>query len=604
MIISVVDNIGNIKIQDLRRLISIFLNEYVDKDVVFPFVKSTDDALLLKLQEGKSYEAYCDGELVGFINSQLLSSGLERHAYINMMVFNPKFIANGVDSMLFEELEHYLISLDIQYITVDIPAPACKVVDWFIGKGFRKTLCSKRSDTSFYTYSLHKSLSDKSKWNSIFYCAYTFHLTKMQAMMRHEGDGEHSAIHRFVSSFKYRLKSYLYGPLQQMTLNKITKKQKARVVFFASCLSMWKYQFLYELMKDDDRYEPYIVLSPFVNYSLSQQKEDLRKLRDYFDKRATKYIDYDFSQPALDVRKVLNPDILFYPQPYLKCLNKKHRFNCFQDKLLAYYPYGFFTEKAAWVYNNQFLNIAWKLFYATDMHLTEAKKVAANKGRNVEVVGYPGADEFSLLEHKDPWKKGAHRKRIIWAPHFSINARLTSQSNFLWMADFMLQVAEEYSDKIQLAFKPHPRLKSELYKLESWGKAKTDSYYEKWATMENGQLETGGFIDLFYFSDAMVHDSASFTVDYHYTQKPVMFVSKHIEGHKMTLGNFGKKAIDMHYIGTNIEEIRSFIENVVLEGNDTMREERSNFYQKYLLPPNGKTAAQNTLNRMTEILFK
>ena len=114
--------------------------------------------------------------------------------------------------------------------------------------------------------------------------------------------------------------------------------------------------------------------------------------------------------------------------------------------------------------------------------------------------------------------------------------------------------------------------------------------------MENTQIETGQFVDLFMTSDAMVHDSGSFAVEYHYSKKPVMFVSKDMTPVLSTLSDFGKKAYGLHYIGGDEAAIRRFIDKVVLGGDDPMREQREQFFSDYLLPPEGKSVAQNMLD--------
>ena len=157
----------------------------------------------------------------------------------------------------------------------------------------------------------------------------------------------------------------------------------------------------------------------------------------------------------------------------------------------------------------------------------------------------------------------------------------------------MQDVAEKYADKIQFVFKPHPRLFSELCRHDDWGKEKAKAYYDKWDAMENGQLQTGEFIDLFMTSDAMIHDSGSFTVEYHYSGKPVMYVADNIEEQILNKNELGEKAMRLHYIAKTKQDIIDFIENVVLNGEDPMKQGREQFKQDYLLPPNGKTVAQN-----------
>ena len=242
--------------------------------------------------------------------------------------------------------------------------------------------------------------------------------------------------------------------------------------------------------------------------------------------------------------------------------------------------------------------MAWKLFYSTELHRKDAIQYSMNKGKNVEIVGYPNADNFLSGTYRNVWKKqNTPKKRIIWAPHYTIfSGGYLCQSNFLSIAENMIDLAKNYTDKIQFAFKPHPKLYTELCNHKDWGKQKAEAYYQQWQTMENTQLESGEYIDLFMTSDAMIHDSSSFTVEYHYSQKPVMFITNNYEEHLEGKSEFGKLAMEQHYIGKDQEDIIQFIENVVLKGNDPMKAGREDFFKQYLFPPNGKTVAQNTMD--------
>lgn len=386
---------------------------------------------------------------------------------------------------------------------------------------------------------------------------------------------------------------------QKTLLSKIQKKDKISIVFFAMNLPMWRYQTLYEALSKYPRFNVHVVLSPCISFSKEQQRKDMELLKSFFNKKGIGYIDYNFNDNIpYDVRRLLNPDILFYPQPSFNLLNKEHDSSTFKNKLLCYYPYAFWTALSDWSYDKPFHNIAWKLYYSTDLHKKDAMNIAHNKGKNVVVVGYPNADNFLYTPIVDVWKPQKNRKkRLIWAPHFTIikERSLVAHSNFLWMAYFMLDIAKRYSDKIQIAFKPHPRLLTELYMHPDWGKEKADAYYERWKNLENGQLDDGEFKDLFMTSDGMIHDSGSFTVEYHYSLKPVMYITKDKDTYANTLSEFGKLALDAHYFGKSEKDIISFIEHRILEGDDNMYPIRKQFYDQYLLPPNGKSVTENTI---------
>ena len=93
-------------------------------------------------------------------------------------------------------------------------------------------------------------------------------------------------------------------------------------------------------------------------------------------------------------------------------------------------------------------------------------------GGNCVVTGYPTADLFDSTKAvgKD-WKmKNDELKRVIWAPHHTIegNTKLIQFSTFLLYYDVMQDIVEEYKDKVQFVFKPHPLLKPALYAHPEW----------------------------------------------------------------------------------------------------------------------------------------
>lgn len=377
---------------------------------------------------------------------------------------------------------------------------------------------------------------------------------------------------------------------------RLRRKEQINVVFVAMSLSMWRYQNLYETISKHPRFKATIVVLPCMTYEEKQQQKNVEELVAYFSEKECHFVIGDKSSTNNTIKE-LNPDILFYPQPYSNYLEEKYGHKNFRFRLLCYYPYAFWMSKGQWSYDQPLHNYAWKLFYPTELHRKDAKAFSLNRGRNIEVVGYPNADAFLSSLHCCVWKpQDKVKKRIIWAPHFTITPSYVNQSNFLWMADLMLEMTNRYFDKIQFVFKPHPRLFTELCKYEKWGEERTRKYYAKWESRSNTQLVSGEFIDLFMTSDAMIHDSGSFCVEYHYSGNPVMYIANNFEEQVEEKGEFGQLAMRQHYIGKNEQDIINFIENVVLTGNDPMKQGREEFVKQYLLPPNGKTVAENTMD--------
>lgn len=393
---------------------------------------------------------------------------------------------------------------------------------------------------------------------------------------------------------------------QRNAIRSIEKKNNATVLFLVSNLSMWRCQNLYNLLSGDERFTPHIAIVPFSTYSEEQKESNLNLLRDYFSDLQVPFWDLSaMHDPFSFVQNEIAPDILFFPQPFSGVIGKDLDFSLFEKKLLCYSPYGINTFEQPWIFNLRFSNVAWKLYFPSDVDRVCAKKYAYNKGRNMVIVGSTTADRYSVDSLPEGiWKEsGAGKKKIIWAPHFSINEDgYLHRASFLTLAEPMLRLCEKYRDTIQFAFKPHPRLVSELYKHPDWGPLKTDTYFAEWSRHENTQLETGGFIDLFLTSDGMIHDCGSFTAEYHYTGKPALFITDDKGSIEEMMTGLGKAALNAHYFGKTIEDIEEFLDHVILKGEDPKKHDREEFHDTYLLPPHGRNAAENIYEDLLESL--
>lgn len=396
----------------------------------------------------------------------------------------------------------------------------------------------------------------------------------------------------------------VYPSILKKRVREVAAKQHIKVVFFAMNVAMWHYKGVYDLLSRDERFECHIVLTSARQNLPEQRTAAMKALRNFFDTQGTDYIDFDDERDeGYDVKGNIDPDIVFYPQPYDDQYVPRHSYFNFTSRLICYIPYSVNVIKDyRLLCDLPIHNLAWKVYCPLKADQEMARRLARNHGRNWVVSGYHNLDNYLSDDVNDVWKiKDRAVKRLIWAPHFSIipeSTWLKSRSNFLWMAKPMLDIAERYNGRLQIAFKPHPWLKAELYKHPDWGKARTDDYYSRWADMANTQLETGAFVDLFKSSDAMIHDSASFTAEYLFVNKPVAFVTTDFERIREDHSEFGRAALDQHYLVHNVDEVQAFIEQVVLGGEDTMRDGRTRFFETVLKPNVSGTTSRFIVNDM------
>lgn len=409
--------------------------------------------------------------------------------------------------------------------------------------------------------------------------------------------------------FLFQKKIRRHRKMGEKAARQLRDKKVINVAFLLTIPGMWKLDYVFKALQNDKRFHPYVVIFPYSNFKNFEKEEiwkTIRRTEDFIKSRGYEYvIPYDNRKRTWeDVHQTLNPDIVFFTTPYRDILPQYYVYN-FADKLTFFVPYSFQAMNAYKLDYDQISHSLYTAVFAeSPMHMEYAKKYDRDGGKNYVVTGYPGTEVYLHKDYiaKDVWKPQTHRKkRVIWAPHHTIEAGDEFQSStFLDVCDEMLQLADKYKDTIQFAFKPHQLLKFKL--LQLWGEERTNAYYRKWAEMGNTQLEEADYRDLFIHSDAMMHDSGSFTVEYLFVNKPVMYLVKDNQQPQQLFNTFGEKAFQQHYHAHSVEDIENFLKEVVLKGNDPMKADREKFYSDYLAPIGGKMPSENIVEYIKNLI--
>lgn len=398
-------------------------------------------------------------------------------------------------------------------------------------------------------------------------------------------------MHNPLSIF-HRLEYYLLSPFYQdyilpIKVRRVRNKRSISVLFVLNELGAWKTETLYKKMLGHPRFITKLLLVPTI-----ESPDAIDVLKAYLNNKGYKYD--VVSDDEKEIKECYSSDIIFYQKPYEGQMEDKYFYLYHLDSLFCYVLYGFRNRNYPQIKKYKFIKFIWQFYAENEKVIEESVPVFSTKAKNMVNTGLPFMDD--LLQDKsfydNPWKECGNKKKIIYAPHHTIFSDLYEYATFLDYCDFMLEMAEKYKDKVQWAFKPHPVLKSKLYSI--WGKEKTDSYYKKWESLDNGQVSYGEYMGLFKHSDAMIHDCGSFRLEYLYTGNPVMFLQKgEVLNDYMNWQT--EEALNLHYKGYNMDDIEGFIKDVI-NGNDKLKDKRKDFVDTYLTPPNGKSACDNIIN--------
>ena len=367
---------------------------------------------------------------------------------------------------------------------------------------------------------------------------------------------------------------------------RLSMKKRIKVGFLVYSSSIWPYEEIYKLMDSDERFDPIVVIVGLDDGTKKTIQEQYEITKTWFENNSYRCIGV-LNENEEKNWKSFQFDIVFSAIPYTNILPRKFEFGELNvSTLLIYTPYGVaINEMSDRYFNMKIHNIAWYLFYETNIQKEMGEKYALNKGKNIVVSGYPKIDKLikkKSTEYSYLWKGNDKAKRIIYAPHHSLMREESRYATFDDNYLFVLDYARNHINETSWIIKPHPLLKKATiqYGLFS-SEAEYDAYLAEWEKLPNAKVVLNGdYFDYFVSSDAMILDSESFLFEYQYTHKPLLFLTRETQ----TFNVFGEMLLDILYkcSGNDYESISDFVNSVVINGNDTMFEKRQTFFDNHL----------------------
>lgn len=387
-------------------------------------------------------------------------------------------------------------------------------------------------------------------------------------------------------------------------INYNSGKAPLNVLFLCPDKDVFCLEKLFHLMEKSVEFKPVVGVFPYehVDPKIKFDASKYEKIVQWLEQKQMKYVPlYDFEKNEYLSLKKFQPDIVFFNST-LGLKNTDRFLAEASNAITCFVPYGYFLSNSQkFIFDTDFHLKMTYLFWESSVSLAMSEHYARNKGENSFFAGYPKLDPFfDGHSPENVWKEqSVAKKKIVWAPHHSIenDPDHYGYSCFNELADVMLELAEKYRDKAQFAFRPHPLLRSRLNADERWGEQKTTEYYHKWEQRENTQFSNGDYVDLLLTSDAMIGDSVSFMCEYSAIDKPYLYtVRDDTVSHKFN--ELGKDVFNrlLYKAPPLSEKIESFLQDVVLNGNDPLSEKRRTFTKENLLSPDGKNAAENIFN--------
>ena len=371
---------------------------------------------------------------------------------------------------------------------------------------------------------------------------------------------------------------------------KLKNKEKIKVAFVLYSASMWSCDDLYQMFEDDDRFEPSVVVCKFDFDSNKKTWPTYVQSRQFFEQKGYRLRTVADDTPKNKGWQALGcPDIIFYLTPYSSMFPVAVNQSYMPAKVLTIYiPYSYMLVKAEEKFNKAGFIYSWRHFCDSEIYRKLLVNYSKLLDQNTKFVGYPKMDTFFEPCNKDPkelWKlAGEGQKKIIYAPHHSLKDLDYCSSHFATFdknGQFILELAKKYPQTSWI-IKPHPNMKMTV--LAAGVFQTEEEYYDylaQWDALPNAKVvQEGSYVDYFKTSDAMIGDSVSFLAEYQFTGKPQLLLTRP----EQAFNEFGSMVQEVLYKcpGEDLEGIENFLKTVVIDGDDTMKQERTKFFDENL----------------------
>ena len=386
---------------------------------------------------------------------------------------------------------------------------------------------------------------------------------------------------------------------------KCARGERIKIAFIAISAAEWGAERIYHMMKQDDRVECYVVVSPLIDRDLESRRDTYCQTVDFFRKNGYEVrgrCNDEFNVPASWQELGGMPDIVIHSTPWMGSLPAEYQVVNFPLMSLNYYiPYGIYVENG-WtgdyleklVYNKEFVNMMKRIYADSERNLRGYQEYGLLHGKNVVYSGYVKMDYFydtrtrSEAEIRKLWKipdgiKSEDIKKVIIAPHHSVSENAIFKfSTFPKNAYFFLYLAKKYCKEVSFVLKPHPNLRLRAVEEKIFESYEAyDAYLEEWNSLPNARVvQEASYLDIFDTSDGMIMDSISFLAEYTYVHKPLLFLKRKGQA----FNPLGKRLLEGDYTakGEDYVEIEKFLQEVIIKGNDTLKDKRQQIFEDEL----------------------
>lgn len=387
-----------------------------------------------------------------------------------------------------------------------------------------------------------------------------------------------------------------YKTILQRIQSASKEGKPVRVGFLIISDCVFSARAIFEQMLKDCTFEPFVLVIPDTSRGEERMFREMTKTYKSLCESYPEYKDkilhsYDETKKDfIDFSSTL--DIAYFDNPYDSMVYKFYTiFYLSQFALSIYMPYGYtgYLNYTLGVYATLEYSLLWNIYVENQNNYELISSHQMAKVENLNIVGYPKLDSLAkfLAQGQESNKE---RKQIIIAPHHTLTLEdfPLYLSNFMRLSEFFLKLPKLYP-QIDFIFRPHSLLFTHLIRFKIYERGGGNSelfvenYLQQIAQIPNMIYQEGGdYFESFATSSALIHDCAGFMAEWLYTDKPEAFIIESQDTIEREFTPFGKEICKHIYLVSSEKDIINFIDSVVLQEQDVMKQSRLTFAKEYI----------------------
>lgn len=380
-----------------------------------------------------------------------------------------------------------------------------------------------------------------------------------------------------------------------------------KVGFFCQYIPAWmKMEDLYNMMRQDTRFEPYLLCVPYgikANELINPNRTE-NDAYDYCKSHGYKEAINTLIRKNtwLDLKE-LKLDYVIYSRPYNSFMPRcytTHEISKFSKVCLIMYGMELSEETAKIALNRDFMAFVYCFFADSNrimmrniknnkmLHMLGLQKTICTGNPIIEKM-YNSANAIGTS-----WDFSRNTFRVIWTPRWTTDPSVGG-TNFFKYRNTFFALAGKYPE-IDFLFRPHPLALPNFVEKGEMTDEEVTLFQNRCDSTPNISLDYEKvYAATFWQSSVLVSDISSIIPEYFITGKPIIFCDTNME---LQLASYIKRILEGCYIVKNESELEQCLLMLKL-GEDPLKEKRQIILEE-VLPDRSSSICDKIMEAMQE----